>query len=142
MNTSLVIFGGTLLLGLFIFLFLVFKKVKKHKAIKHYEGIRDGLTLREKEEKEKELDYKNYSGLNIGNLIGGFIVVLIGLSLLPTIINETNNYFETQQINATDTFAQTQVDVLKLLVPTFVILAIVSTAIALASSAFRKCEMV
>jgi hypothetical protein len=83
--------GGIVLLGILSFIFLVWKSrrikksISKPDAIKHYEKIRDKLTLREK--KEERLDNVNIPRINLGNLIGGFIIIFVGTALLPTVAN-------------------------------------------------------
>ena len=83
MNGYYIAAGVIVSLGLLFLLYSSLKTYKRHKAIKHYEEIRDKLTIREKEEKEVELNYSG--GLGLGNLIGGFIVILVGVTLFPSI---------------------------------------------------------
>ena len=72
--------------GILFFLILILRNKWKitHKDIQEYEDGRDKLTFREKEVKEVE-EPEGYSGGMLGNLIGGFIVLLIGINLLPEI---------------------------------------------------------
>lgn len=83
MNIYYIICGIIIAIGFLSFCFLALRARKKHKAIKHYESIRDKLTLREQEEVEAEIDYGG--GFSLGRLIGGFVVILVGFSLLPEI---------------------------------------------------------
>ncbi len=84
MNTIL-ISAGIILVGFLIGLFLIFRARRKAKAIIHYEAIRDKLTLREEEEKvEDSLE----GSFGLGNIVGGFVALFVGLSLLPVISKE------------------------------------------------------
>jgi len=82
-NTYYLISGGILGLGFLISLFFIlWGKRKQTKGIDSYKRIRDKLTVREPKP-EKETSYSG--GFSIGNLIGGFIVILVGFTLFPTI---------------------------------------------------------
>lgn len=129
MNKVFLICGGIILIGIFIFLFLVFKARKKHKAIKHYESIRDSLTLREQKEKEEELDYENYSGFNLGNLVGGLMVLFVGVTILPLVKDEVAS----ASANLTGS-SETMLG----LVTIFFILGLVAVAIAMVAIPLRK----
>lgn len=87
MKTALIVALSIFLLGLFIFLILILKKVKRHKAIKHYEELRDKLSVREAEEETgiTEEDYNNYSGSTLGGLVSGFVTILVGALLIGPI---------------------------------------------------------
>ncbi len=95
MNLTLLICGGIVLIGIFIFLFLVFRVRKKAKGIAHYEAIRDKLTLREEEEKEEEeisdtigdLDYIPCFSLSnfIMSIVTVGITIVIGMFVLSTL---------------------------------------------------------
>lgn len=81
-------------IGFLIFLILVLRSHwntrKKH--IEDYEKGRDKLTFRKKEKKKPVLKEGGggFSGGFLGNIIGGFVTILIGVSLLPTIAEEVN----------------------------------------------------
>jgi len=77
------------ILGFVIGSYLVIRGRRKAKAIKHYEKIRDKLTLREEVEEiiEEAKESGNYGNL-LGTLIGGFIVILVGVNLIPTIADQ------------------------------------------------------
>jgi small-conductance mechanosensitive channel len=85
MNLLFLIPIGLITVGVFIFLFNIFKAYRKNKAIKHYEKIRDKLTLREP---EPEPESGDSGGFSISSLIGGFITVVIGVMLIPTIAEQ------------------------------------------------------
>ncbi len=83
-----IISGGIVTIGFCICLFLIFRHRRKAKAIRHYEKIRDKLTLREPEpEPEPEIETSGGGGM-LGNLIGGFIVVMVGINLIPEIAKQ------------------------------------------------------
>ena len=65
MNIFFIIVGAIVFIGLVFFSYCFLKIRKKHKAIKHYEEIRDQLTLRQE---EKEIGYG--IGFDLGNVIG------------------------------------------------------------------------
>jgi len=92
MDLIWIICRSIVLLGLLIFLFFVFKAKRKHKAIKHYEELRDKLSVREAEEETgiTESEYEGYKGFCIGNLIRGFITLVIGASLIGPICEQVN----------------------------------------------------
>ena len=136
MNTIFLICGGIVLVGIFIFLFLVFKAKKKHKAIKHYEDIRDSLTIREQKEEEKKLDYENYSGFNLGNIIGGFLTLFVGFTMLGVINDELAN------VSSNVTIVSETVVGLANLVPVFFVIAIIGTALGMVSMAFRRSGLI
>ncbi len=99
-NTELYVAGGIVLLGFFICLFLISRSNRKSKAIEHYEKIRDELTLRDI--KPIKVDKREYTGLSLGNLIGGFITLLVGITLLPMIAEEVGSICNNQVSNSTD----------------------------------------
>lgn len=135
MDKIFLICGGIVLTGLIVFLFLVFKARKKHKAIKHYEKIRDSLTLREQKKIEKELDYERYSGLDLGNIAGAFIVVLVGVILLPIVKEEIATASSSANITgSTETMLG--------LVTIFFVLAIIASAIGLIASGLRSSGLI
>jgi hypothetical protein len=126
--------GGIVLLGAVICFSLIFYgKRKRAKAIEHYEKIRDQLTLREQKEKETEFEENKGLGLpfNIGNLIGGFVALLIGVTLLPAITKQVAFASETPEI--TGVTAQ-----MLSLVPIFFALAILFTVIATIWSSLKS----
>ena len=123
MNTILLIAGGIILFGFLIFIVITFKARKKHKAIKHYEELRDKLSVREAEEETgiTEEEYNAIGDFSLGNLIGGFIAILIGVMLLPIITDEV-------QIASGECVTEAACTMLSL-IPIFFALAIVMMAI-------------
>lgn len=115
------------IIGIVISILFAFVYKKKWKGIKHYEKIRDKLTLKEEEPEEEP----EYEGGFIGNLIGAFLVLIVGFNLAPTISNAIN----TSTINATATSASSTILGLTTL---FYCLGIAVVAITLGSSGLRK----
>ena len=125
--------GSILAVGICFFLFFTFKSWKKHRAIKHYEEIRDQLTIREQKEEEERINYG--SGLGLGNLIGGFIVILVGIMLLPVISEEVNKVTQEQNI---DGASETVLGLVSL----FFVLATMFAAICFAYSGLRGAGLI
>lgn len=77
-----------------IFIYFIFKSKNKWKGLIHYETIRDKLTLRTKPKpkpvEEPEEKYTGF-GFSLGNLIGGFIVIIVGINLIPTVVEEVQS---------------------------------------------------
>jgi len=81
-----IVLGSGILI--FIILFLRNKWKARGKDIQEYEEGRDKLTFREKkEENEPEVEY---SGGVIGSVISGFIVLVIGATLVPIVMDSMN----------------------------------------------------
>ncbi len=77
--------GIILLVGFFICLFLILRSKWKagRKNIDDYQRGRDKLSGIEEEEEEPE--ETSGGGISIGNIVGGFIVLLVGFTMLPVI---------------------------------------------------------
>ncbi len=94
---------GYIIIGLNVivsiaFLYFIYKSKDKWKGLIHYEAIRDKLTLRPKPKPKPKEEPEEYIGFNLGNLLGGFIVILIGINIIPVIsdtINESVSVNET-----------------------------------------------
>jgi hypothetical protein len=122
--------------------------VKKLKTgqdhIEHYENIRDKLTVR----KKKEIEVTNegsgsiIGGGMLGNLIGGFIVIFIGISLIPVIMQQVGiAKNSTNQNNVTTPSTQLS-DTMLNMIPLFFGLAMVGVAIAIIAGALRSSGVV
>ncbi len=72
----------------------------------------------------------------LGNLIGGFIVILIGVSLIPTVADEVADATTAASTNLSSA-ARTILD----LTPLFYALGIMSAGVALASQGLRAAGM-
>lgn len=70
----------------------------------------------------------------LGNLIGGFIVIIIGVSLMPTVANEVN----TAQVDPNLTGAASTIVGL---VPLFFALGIMSAGVAVTAQGLRAAGM-
>lgn len=97
MNLLIWVSIGILGLGLLICLSFLFWGIKrKAKAIKHYEEIRDKLTLREKQEHLQRIE----SGFSLGNIVGILVALLISVTLLPVVSQEVSSV--SQSMNVTN----------------------------------------
>jgi hypothetical protein len=70
----------------------------------------------------------------LGNLLGGFIVILVGVNLLPTVAQQVT----TAKNNITDTASKALLD----LVVIFYTLGIMSAAVGIAVSGLRQAGLV
>lgn len=129
-SIGLIVSGAILLSGILIFLALVFRKVKKHRAIKHYEEIRDKLSVREAEEETGITEEEYEGGFSLSSIIGGFISILVGFSLLPEITKQVNIATSSNVTGAASTILG--------IVPVMFITAILGSAIAIFSKSFRE----
>jgi len=133
---------GILLFGLIVCLLLIFRAKRKARAIVHYEAMRDKLSLREEEEKVSEKVSEGLGNFNLGNIIGGFIVILIGTSLFPTIVDEVNGACSLQAVaNVTTTSLQSCNTIISL-VPIFFIASITLMAIGIMSKNLRNAGLI
>jgi len=70
----------------------------------------------------------------LGNLIGGFIIILVGVSLMPTVANEVKAAQDNGNVTgATDTIVG--------LVPLFFALGIMSAGVAITAQGLRAAGM-
>lgn len=120
------------------------KKLKTGKDhIEHYENMRDKLTVRKKpQEIEVTGEGSGLLGM-LPNLIGGFITIFIGISLLPVIVQQVNIAQNTtmNQNNVTTPSTQMTDTMLKIL-PVFFILAVLGAVIAIVAGALRGSGLV
>jgi len=86
---------GIILLG-FITAFIFFiRAFKSSRSILHYQNIRDALTLKKKKKKPKEdikpqdKEEKPIGGI-IGSIMGLFVTLLVGVSLIGPISEQVN----------------------------------------------------
>ncbi len=134
MNTIFISIG-IVLVGFLIFLFLIFKARRKARAIVHYESIRDKLTLREEEEAE-EIVNEALGGFSLGNLISGFIVILIGVNLIPEIMKQVGLTCDGSTVaNITsvsnEVLCQGAAGTIVNLIPIFFVITLITLAISL-----------
>ena len=124
------------LLAIGFFIYFVFKYKRKYKGVKHYEKIRDELTTREDEEEIITEDDTQIKSGPLANLIGGFIVILVGINLIPTVADATN---EVSMIaNVTGTVPTSILS----LTTIFFALGIMSAGIILAMGGLRNAGMI
>lgn len=132
-----VIYWGIILLGLAIGLaIIIFSNKKINKRIEHYERIRDELTLRRKKpeklrEAVKEVEGLEGIGFSWGSIISTFIVILVGINLIPSITEEVTK----AQVNTT---LRDSTSAILGLVPIFFIIGIILTTIYTSVSVLKK----
>ena len=96
--------GLTVLLGLIGFIFLALRskwKITK-KNLEDYSEGRDKLTHRE--EKVEDEYTPEFSGGILVNIISGFIVILVGASLIPFVNEQVDIAIATQNITSEITY--------------------------------------
>jgi len=144
---SWIIAGIILAIGFFTCLVLILRAKWKsgRKNIDDYQKGRDKLTFRKK--KEVKVESSSGGGFGFGNLISGFIIILVGISLLPIVAEEVGSVCS-EQLNVTSA-ANTMLcsssgepSGLIGLVVIFFALAIVATAIGMSVSGLRDAGMV
>lgn len=124
-----------LVVGVIVFLFLANKYRKKAKGIQRYEKIADKLTVREPEPEPEPEESPRIGFGWIPNIIAGFIVILVGMSLIPT-INESVNLAQAES-NVTGVS-----DTIVGLTVLFFTLAVVISALAIAFTGIRRAGLV
>lgn len=157
-NWGYAIAGSLFFLGIsFFFYFASRKKYRDPTAAPNYEKVRNKLTTREPEvEEEEEYDGSGFGAGMLGNLIGGFIVILVGFSLIGPIASQVNsalNYScssSTTYVNgvliksASDCSNVTMLESSKWastilqLVPGFFCVGLIAVAITILYTSFRK----
>ena len=131
-----IISGGIVVLGFIYCFFIIWKSrrlkklaVSKPEAIKHYEKVRDKLTFRENV--ENLVDKTPIPNVSLSNIIGGFVVILIGTALLPEISKQVTLAQNTTNVTGA---ANTLVGLTTL----FFALAISASAIGIVAMALRN----
>ena len=133
MNVGYLVAGSLFFLGISLFFYFATRKnyyKKPVEPIQDYEDTRDKLTLRKK--KEVIVKESGYGGGGIlGNIIGGFIVIMIGTTLLKPIANQVNiAYNQTQIMNVTTSTTTFTSEILST-VPFFFMLGFIVVALSL-----------
>lgn len=125
-------------LGIILFFYLASrKKYRDATAAPNYEQIRNKVTLREKEPEVVIEDIGEYSGGGgmLGNLIGGFIVILVGTSLAPEISKIVNSAaMESNLTGSSETMLT--------LVPLFFTLAIVVASLSMMAKGLNNAGII
>lgn len=102
--------------------------------IKHYENIRDKLTVRQK----PEVIETSGGGVGmLGNLIGGFIVILVGVMLIPAVTQQVSKASQSSGMNVT-TWGSTVLT----MVPAFFIIGLIGIIVAIVASQLRNVGLV
>jgi hypothetical protein len=109
---------------------------KEEDPIKHYEDMRDKLTVRKKTTLPEEEIEESGGGL-FARLVGGFIVILVGVSLIPTMANQVN----IAKQNVTAAGSESMVAILNV-IPYLFALTILMVAIMIVYGALRSSGMV
>lgn len=92
---------GIVILGVIFSLFLIYRGKRKAKAIKHYERIRDRLTIREPEEEVSEESIEVATNVNFTSLFTGLITLAIVIAVGGTILSNFANLCDEQVVNVT-----------------------------------------
>ena len=98
METLIIIAGGIILLAIIIGLGIIFRRKKRHRAIIHYERVRDKLSVREPEP-EPELDAvvdEFEGGLNLASLMTAIITMGVIICVATMIMGSLSEVLETQ----------------------------------------------
>lgn len=125
-------------IGIFFFLFGIFlgkyRAWKSKHNIDEYAQKRNELTTRKKKEEPKE--ESSYGGFSLSSIIGGFISILIGVSLIKPISEQV--LLASNQPEIAGTMGET---VLKI-VPGFFAIAILGIGVAVLYSNLRNAEII
>lgn len=146
MDVLVIIAIAFVICGFIGFLFLL-KGTAKAKAIKHYESIRDKLTVREQKELEVKIDedYGGLRGFDIGNIIGGFVAIFIGTSLLGPISEQLSIATNSTLMNATTVADQQAAQMLTQIaqaMPIFFALGILFIAVGIVAKGMHRDDIV
>ena len=137
MNWGYLIAGSLVFLGVSLFFYFSTRKnyyQKKVEPIQEYSDIRDKVTLRNK--KEEPVEEESYHGGFLGNIIGGLVVILVGISLVHTIASQVNTSMAL--VNSTSILTSTTIQ----LISGFFVFMILVIAITTMVEAFRNAELV
>jgi hypothetical protein len=108
MNTeTYILLGGSaalVLIGFLYYIYQITKSKRESRNIKHYEEMRDKLTVKDaegdikqniakaggdvEEEEEEEETSSGGGGLHLGSIMGAFIAIIVGVSLIGPITSE------------------------------------------------------
>ena len=124
-------------IGVLIFFYLAGKKSYRDKsAAENYTRIRNKLTIRKPKEKKASIQDKlEWSFPSLGNIIGGFIVILIGTSLIGPVSKQVNLAQEaSSSMNISSEYTETLAGMLTL----FFTWAVATAAIGIVYSSLRS----
>ena len=125
------------ILGILLFIYLVFKKhnltVKRPKeAIQEYKKAQEKLSKRKD---DTEITDSESYGFPLGSIIGGFIVVVVGINLIPTV---TDQISEAAALSNVTGAASTLLDITPLLFA----IGIIGVAISIAMGALKQSNII
>ena len=131
MNIPYIIVGIFALIGVFVlikfFIFLYFLFNHKYKQL-----TREKITIKLKN--KYNVTKKEYGGGMLGNLIGGFIVIIVGINLISNVQNQVNQINVGNVTGAASTILG--------LTPLFFALGIMAAGIALAMGGLRNSGLI
>ena len=125
------------------FLLFVFVYKRKFAGIKHFEKIRDKLTLR-KQKKYTYLDNSTnatgtaLSSISFGNLLGAFVLIIVGTSLIPFIVGVSNSVNQEQISNVSQPGMTNSAQQILNIMPIIFIFFIAIASISLVANSFRR----
>ena len=126
--------GIILLIGIILCLYFIFGYKKKFSGVTHYEELRDKLTIRKKKEPNATLNFGDFiPNGGIGSIIGAFVVVLVGINLIPIVADVVNQ----NAVNVSGA-ANSILD----LTTTFFALSILLTGVSLAVGGLKESGLV
>jgi multisubunit Na+/H+ antiporter MnhB subunit len=131
---------GILFTGLIFCLFLIYYLPRrsnrvKNQNIQEYEEARNKLTFRKKVEEVEEPETSSGGGF-IAPIIGAFVTILIGVSLIPAVTEQVN------QASTDVAFTSTWGAMVLKTVPAFFALAILCIGIAVTYNALKNSGLV
>lgn len=141
--------GGIVILGIVVFLFFFIRGKLQSAAIRHYEKMRDRITIeqiehsgKEKKKSEEKIqeDYSDddspgFSGPGLlSSLIGGFVAIFVGVSLIGPITEQVKSVSTNSNLSDASTFAPQVLE----MVPTFFIIGLVMVVLITVWSALRN----
>lgn len=124
-------------IGAFSFLLLILRSkwLQTKKNIKDYEEGRDKLTHR----KPKEVEIESSGGFSLSTLLGGFVTLLVGASLIGPISEQVG--IASQSLNATsgaNQLATSMSSSLLQIIPVFFAIGLIAAVVGLMASGFRN----
>ena len=156
METYQIISSVCIVVGIIAFFFLMRpRKYRDPSAADQYTKVRNKLTVREekKPEKPEETEEDGSPFSFFGNIIGGFVVILIGVSLIgpiANVVNDINNNTNNNNTNQTCVanafgeclpWSSISSTMLKM-VPAFFGLSVIAVALAIVASALRNAQII
>ena len=91
MNTIWIIVIILVCIAVIVAVIVAFVYRRKFAGIKHYEEIRDEITVNKPKKQKDDEEISISFGSLISNLIFIFIVIVVGINMMPTILDQVNN---------------------------------------------------